>query len=149
MAGFLYSSVRFILLSLCFSTPVAVLLRHLLSSFCQHESFPKRLSAKSASWDFSLPASSKLWEQSNKMDSIFKVYMSAFCSFALSLRASSWRRLLLSRSASLRLFYVNVAHPLCRAAYGGQGGAGAGAECMGWFCRGGWGKSVQIKVWVI
>ena len=64
------------------------------------------------------------------MDSVFKVYMSVFCSFALSLRTSSWRRLLPSRSASLRLLYMNVTHPLRRAAYGGAG-AGAG-ELSAW-----------------
>lgn len=44
--------------------------------------------------------------------------MSVFCSFALSLQASRWGRPL-PRSASLRLFYVNVAHPPRRAAYDG------------------------------
>jgi len=59
------------------------------------------------------------------MDLILKVYVSVFCNFALSLRASSWRRLLPSRRASLRLFSVNVAQPLRRAAYGEAGGGAA------------------------
>lgn len=135
MAGFLRSSIHFIPLSVRFLTPVAVLLHPLLASFCQCESFPKSPSAKSASWVFLLPASSEMWEESNKMDSVFKVYVSVLRSFALSLRASSWGRLSPSRSASLHLFSVNVSHPLRQAAFAGAGGRAGELSAWGDFAE--------------